>query len=787
MATSTLIVDYLGVGVFASRPVTPNIPAAGMAFYYATDTVALYFWTGAAWTIVATGAGAGTVTHTAGALTNHAPIVGAGSGDEKALAAMTNGQLMIGSTGADPAIAALTAGTGITITNAAGSITVAAVNLGTVTHTGGALTLHAPVIGVGGADTKTTAAMTNGQILIGSTGADPVPAAITGGTGVQVFNTAGGITLQLDADAVLHSGGALTAHAVLVGGGTNEIDAGPLLTDGKVLMGVTGSDPIGVTIGSGTGITVTSNATSITVKQNDTAVTPGTYGDGTHIPTFTVDQQGHLTAASHTAVTVGGTVTHTGGALTNHAPIVGAGSADEKALAAMTNGQLMIGSTGNDPTLATLTAGNGINIANAAGAITVKIPDTAVTPGAYTSANITVDQQGRITAAANGSGGGGGSSTFAGDTDVTITSVADKDLITYDSGTSKYINKPRVIVGSYQWHPACDYATTGALPANTYANGTSGVGATLTGNANGALAVDVDGSGTAHSVGQRILVKDEATASHNGIYTVTTVGSGAAAYVLTRATDADNSAGSYFGSSSQVFISGGDRNSTGMFYIGTNADPIVFGTTNITGTMRGNGKNRAPFAKSANIPTQANTGFSSTLVTNGATFSDGTLGISVFQPQQSSTHNFALLQRDVSGLSTPYEFQFLIGAPDQKMVAFGGPVVGWSDGTKTQLFMLEFATFYGTMHANILSNATVTWDVQDSEGPGLYGAAMWWIRCKNDGTNLQFWISRDGQTWLSFAAIAKGTNLANQNKLVFGTDNYNNPGTAMLYDFVRTL
>jgi len=102
---------------------------------------------------------------------------------------------------------------------------------------------------------------------------------------------------------------------------------------------------------------------------------------------------------------------------------------------------------------------------------------------------------------------------------------------------------------------AVEAATTAVLSNSpTYSNGTAGVGATLTAGSNGALTID----GYTVLLNDRVLIKTQASALQNGVYTLTTLGTGGVPYVLTRAAD--------YNSASNIN------------YTGTT--PVINGTTN---------------------------------------------------------------------------------------------------------------------------------------------------------------------------------------------------------------
>ena len=122
--------------------------------------------------------------------------------------------------------------------------------------------------------------------------------------------------------------------------------------------------------------------------------------------------------------------------------------------------------------------------------------------------------------------------------------------------------------------PSCRVATTANLSA-TYSNGTAGVGATLT-NSGTQAALSIDG--ITMVTADRVLVKDQTDAKHNGIYVVTNIGSGSTNWILTRATPEDQP--SELTGGAFVFVEEGTSNGDNGYVFTHNGAP-TFGTTDL--------------------------------------------------------------------------------------------------------------------------------------------------------------------------------------------------------------
>jgi hypothetical protein len=183
-------------------------------------------------------------------------------------------------------------------------------------------------VGTGGLLTPSVAP-TNGQLLIGSTGAAPVVASLTAGAAVSITNAAGAITI---ANTGVTS--AVAGTGVSVSGGTGAVTFAN--TGVTAIAGIAGQ----ITFSSSTGSVTASLAT---------AGTAGTYAS------VTTDAYGRVTSgAASQSVGTGGTGLTT----------------------APTNGQLLIGN-GTTYTLANITGSTGLSVTNGAG--TIALANTGVT------------------------------------------------------------------------------------------------------------------------------------------------------------------------------------------------------------------------------------------------------------------------------------------------------------------------------------------------------------------------------------------------------------------------
>ena len=125
---------------------------------------------------------------------------------------------------------------------------------------------------------------------------------------------------------------------------------------------------------------------------------------------------------------------------------------------------------------------------------------------------------------------------------------------------------------------SCDIATTADVSTWTYANGTAGVGATLTAAGNGVVALD----SVNLTLNMRVLVKDQDPSTENGIYYVSTAGAVGAILVLTRALDANQPAELTGGSF--TFVEQGTTQAENGYVFTHNGDP-TFGVGNTALTV----------------------------------------------------------------------------------------------------------------------------------------------------------------------------------------------------------
>ena len=128
---------------------------------------------------------------------------------------------------------------------------------GAGTFTADTVTQHSVLIG-GASNAITSLALTNGQLAIGSTGADPSAATLTAGTGVTITNGAGSITINAAGSGLTWTVVTGTTQAAAVNNGYIANNAGL----------VTVTLPATSAVGDVVAVTGINNATGWKVAQN---------------------------------------------------------------------------------------------------------------------------------------------------------------------------------------------------------------------------------------------------------------------------------------------------------------------------------------------------------------------------------------------------------------------------------------------------------------------------------------------------------------------------------------
>ena len=500
-----------------------------------------------------------------------------------------------------------------------------------------------------------------------------------------------------NASAVAITGG--TINGATIGGVTPAPGIFTTLTStgatnlGTIASGVWNGTAIGVSYG-GTGATTASGA-----RSNLGAAASGANSDITSLSGLTTPLSGPQGGTGFGSYTTGdllyadtsSTLARLNDVATGNALISGgvgvAPSWGKIGLTTHVSGTLPVANGGTGAT--TLT---GYVYGNGTGAFTAAatIPNAGLTNSSVTIGSTSIAL-------------GGTSTTLAGLTTVTLTQ---DPTLALEASTKQYVDSQVATVSNQTFHTAC-YATTTANLTATYSNGTGGVGATLT-NSGSLAAFSTDGQSP--PINSRILVKNQTSGLQNGIYTLTTVGSGAIAWVLTRATDFDTvgSGPNQIETGAATFINNGNiygasgwvMTTTGTLVVGTTS--FVFSQTSSSSSVTVS----SPLLKTGSdislttVPTTLGGTGLTTLTQYSVMIGNGTGNVAFATP---STTGYPLLSTGASSNPAFGQLSLTAGVTGTLPVANGGT------GTSTA-FTTGSVVFAGASGTYSQSNSELFWN-----------------------------------------------------------------------------